>query len=118
MTVKTLELVEAYFAGELRAQLLDARSFGNDLPAGKIQTLDINYDKSSNSVGIAVVPGGGQNGSMTLLDADITKWVIQTILNAGYLYQVNVNSLKLKYDLAAKKISVEYSPVADASAQS
>ncbi|MFX9208689.1 hypothetical protein ABTN67_20235, partial [Acinetobacter baumannii] len=54
---------------------------------------------------------GGLNGSMTLLDADITKWAIQTILNTAYLYQVDVNTLSLKYDLAAKKITIEYTPV-------
>ncbi|OCY39088.1 hypothetical protein [Acinetobacter pittii] len=117
MAVKTLDLAEAFFVGELRTQLFDARSFGNDLPAGKIETLTINYDKPSNSVGIVVTPGGGTNGSMTLLDADITKWVIQAIQNSGFLYGINVNTLSLKYDSAAKKISVEYTPVAEAPAQ-
>ncbi|UAA86089.1 hypothetical protein H2787_06625 [Acinetobacter baumannii] len=111
MAVKTLDLAEAFFVGELRAQLFDARSFGNDLPAGKIETLAINYDRPSDSVNIAVTPGGGLNGRMTLLDADITKWAIQTILNTAYLYQVDVNTLSLKYDLAAKKITIEYTPV-------
>ncbi|AVE56023.1 TPA: hypothetical protein OXK24_003274 [Acinetobacter baumannii] len=117
MTVKTLDLAESYLIGELRTQLADARSFGNDLTAGKIETLTINYDKSSNSVNIAVAPGGGVNGNMTLLDADITKWTMQTVLNCSYLYGVNVNSLILKYDLAAKKISIDYTPVAEATAQ-
>ncbi|MEC6001658.1 hypothetical protein [Acinetobacter pittii] len=54
---------------------------------------------------------------MTLLDADITKWVIQAIQNSGFLYGINVNTLSLKYDLAAKKISVEYTPVVEAPAQ-
>lgn len=112
MTVKTLDLAEAFFIGEFRIQLLDARSFGNDLPAGKIETLSINFDKSSDSVGVVVTPGGGTNGNMTLLDADITKWAMQAITNVGYLYGVSVNSLNMKYDLAAKKISVEYTPVA------
>ncbi|WP_454667925.1 hypothetical protein [Acinetobacter pittii] len=111
MAVKTLDLAEAFFVGELRTQLFDARSFGNDLPAGRIETLAINYDRPSDSVNIAVTPGGGLNGSMTLLDADITKWAIQTILNTAYLYQVDVNTLSLKYDLAAKKITIEYTPV-------
>lgn len=111
MTVKTLDLAEAYIVGELRTQLLDARSFGNNLPAGRIETLAINYDRPSDSVNIAVTPGGGLNGSMTLLDADITKWAIQTILNTAYLYQVDVNTLSLKYDLASKKITIEYTPV-------
>nr|DAG77993.1 MAG TPA: hypothetical protein [Caudoviricetes sp.] len=117
MAVKTLDIAEAYFVGELRVQLADARSFSNDLPAGKIETLAINYDRPSNSVGIAVTPGGGTNGNMTLLDADITKWVIQAIQNSGFLYGINVNTLSLKYDLAAKKISVEYTPVVEAPAQ-
>ncbi|MCE6342347.1 hypothetical protein KR654_19255, partial [Acinetobacter baumannii] len=60
---------------------------------------------------IPVTRGGGLNGSMTLLYADITKWAIQTILNTAYLYQVDVNTLSLKYDLAAKKITIEYTPV-------
>ena len=117
MAVKNLDLAEAYFAGELRTQVFDARSFSNDLPAGKIETLTINYDRPSNSVGIVVAPGGGVNGNMTLLDADITKWVIQAIQSAGFMYGVTVNTLNMKYDLAAKKISVEYTPVADAPAQ-
>ncbi|MDA3493319.1 hypothetical protein EXD95_09570 [Acinetobacter pittii] len=117
MAVKTLDLAEAFFVGELRTQLFDARSFGNDLPAGKIETLTINYDKPSNSVGIVVTPGGGTNGSMTLLDADITRWAMQAIKNAGYLYGVTVNSLNMKYDLATKKISVEYTPVVEAPVQ-
>ncbi|OCY90915.1 hypothetical protein [Acinetobacter pittii] len=111
MAIKTLDLAEAYIVGELRTQLLDARSFGNNLPSGRIETLAINYDRPSDSVNIAVTPGGGLNGSMTLLDADITKWAIQTILNTAYLYQVDVNTLSLKYDLAAKKITIEYTPV-------
>lgn len=86
--------------------MFDARSFGNDLPAGKIETLTINYDKPSNSVGIVVTPGGGTNGSMTLLDADITRWAMQAIQNAGYLYGVTVNSLNMKYDLATKKLAL------------
>lgn len=117
MAIKTLDIAEAYFVGELRVQLADARSFSNDLPAGKIETLTINYDRPSNSVGIVVTPGGGANGNMTLLDADITKWVIQAIQNSGYLYGINVNTLNLKYDEAAKKISVEYTPVVEATAQ-
>ncbi|MCT9452029.1 hypothetical protein B9Y01_07050 [Acinetobacter baumannii] len=111
MPVKTLDLAESYFVGELRTQLADARSFGNDLPAGKIETLSINYDKSSNSVNIVVTPGGGLNGNMTLLDADITKWIMQTITNCRYLYGINLNSMSLKYELADKEISIEYTPV-------
>lgn len=116
MAIKTLDIAEAYFVGELRVQLADARSFSNDLPAGKIETLTINYDRPSNSVGIVVTPGGGANGNMTLLDADITKWVIQAIQNS-VLYGINVNTLNLKYDEATKKISVEYTPVVEATAQ-
>ncbi|MFH4316608.1 hypothetical protein WAI88_19740, partial [Acinetobacter baumannii] len=89
----------------------DSRSFWNNLPASIIDTLAINYDRPSDSVHVVVTPGGGLNGSMTLLDADITKWAIQTILNTAYLYQVDVNTLSLKYDLAAKKITIEYTPV-------
>lgn len=117
MAVKTLDLVEAFFVGQLRDQLISTRSFENDLPAGKIETLTINYDKPSNSVGIVVTPGGGTNGSMTLLDADITRWAMQAIQNAGYLYGITANSLNMKYDLNTKKISVEYTPVAEAPAQ-
>lgn len=117
MAVKNLDLVEAYFAGELRIQLSNAQSFGNVLPAGPIQTLNINFDKSSDSVGVLVTPGGGINGNMTLLDADITKWTMQAITHVGYTYGININTLILKYDLAAKKISVEYTPVVEAPAQ-